>query len=181
MWGNDHQITAVEFDADIARAYSEFFPNDVVVIADAHEYLINNYNNFDFIWTSPPCQTHSGFRQNICVRYRGSSAVYPDMRLYQEIIFLNANAQCDWVVENVKPYYKPLIEPTATIQRHNFWSNFYIPEKTLKKSNIRKEQIQQLQERHGFDLTGIKIKNKRQVLRNCVEADAGKFILDLVL
>ncbi len=103
------------------------------------------------------------------------------MRLYQEIIFLNANAECDWVIENVKPYYKPLIEPTATLQRHNFWSNFSIPEKTFKKSNIRSEQISLLQERHGFDLSEIKIKNKRQVLRNCVESDIGKFILDLIL
>ena len=181
LWGNKHEITAVEYDNDIAETYKKFFPYDNVIVADAHQFLLENFMNYDFIWSSPPCQTHSSFRQNIGVRYRGVAPVYPDMRLYQEIIFLNANAKCKFVVENVKPYYTPLIEPSKTLQRHNFWSNFDIKDKEFKKSNIRKEQIPDLQQRHGFDLSKIKLKNKRQVLRNCVESEVGKHILDCAI
>jgi hypothetical protein len=88
LWGNEHQITAVEHDPLIAAIYQDQFPNDEVIVTDAHEYLLDNYKNFDFIWSSPPCPTHSSFRFNIDVRYRGTKAEYPDMSLYQEIILL---------------------------------------------------------------------------------------------
>jgi len=58
------------------------------------------------------------------------------MTLYEEILFLQHHAECKWVVENVKPYYKPLI-PGKLIQRHMFWSNFDIPDKEFPKDNIR--------------------------------------------
>ena len=176
-WGDEHEITAVEWDEELAKLYQERFPNDKVIVADAHQYLLDHFKEYDFIWSSPPCQSHSSFRQNICVRYRGTKPMYPDMRLYQEILFLQANFKGKWVVENVKPYYKPLIEPTAFIQRHMFWSNFEIPDKEFKKDKIRTAQIPQLQELHGFDLSGYKIKNKRQVLRNCVLPQLGEHIL----
>ena len=176
LW-EDCEITAVEFDENIARVYHDLFPNDKVIVDDAHEYLRNHYHEFDFIWSSPPCQTHSSFRQNIGVRFRGVEPVYPDMKLYQEVLFLQANAKCKWVVENVKPYYEPLIKPTKILQRHLFWSNFEIADKEFPKSNIRGEQIPHLQERHGVDLSDVKLKNKRQVLRNCVEAEVGNHIL----
>jgi DNA (cytosine-5)-methyltransferase 1 len=83
-------------------------------------------------------------------------------------------------VENVKPYYNYLIEPTVTLMRHPFWSNFEIPEREFEKDNIRKAQIPQLSAKYGYDLSGYKLPNKRQVLRNCVEPEIGKYILDLV-
>ena len=86
-----HQITAIENNPEIAKIYQDFFPQDEVIVADAHQYLLDHYKEFDFIWTSPPCQSHSSFRQNIGVRYRGVQAIYPDMRLYQEILFLQYN------------------------------------------------------------------------------------------
>ena len=168
---------AVENDPEIAKVYQSFFPNDKVIVGDAHDFLLNNYDKFDFIWSSPPCQTHSSFRQNIGVRYRGVEAVYPDMKLYQEILFLQANFKGKWVVENVKPYYKPLIEPTKELQRHLFWSNFEIADREFKKDKIRSAQIPDLQELHGFDLKDWKLKNKRQVLRNCVYPELGLHIL----
>jgi len=58
LW-EDVDVTAVEWDEDIAEVYQENFPNDNVVVDDAHEYLKNNYRDFDFIWSSPPCPTHS--------------------------------------------------------------------------------------------------------------------------
>ena len=177
LWGDEHEITAVENNPDIAKIYQDLFPADKVVIGDAHEYLREHYKEFDFIWSSPPCQTHSSFRQNIGVRYRGVKAEYPDMKLYQEILFLQANAKCKWVVENVKPYYKPLIEPTIILQRHLFWANFPIEDKEFKKDIIRKAQIPDLQELHGFDLSSYKLPNKRQILRNVVSPELGKYIL----
>jgi DNA (cytosine-5)-methyltransferase 1 len=45
------EVTAVEYDAEIAKAYQERFPNDKVIVADAHEYLLQNFKNFDFIWS----------------------------------------------------------------------------------------------------------------------------------
>ena len=101
------------------------------------------------------------------------------MKLYEEIILLQnfAPKECKWVVENVKPYYESLIKPTAILQRHYFWSNFDIPDAEFEKDVIRKAQIPDLQKKYGFDLSKYKLKNKRQVLRNCVEPKLGKHIL----
>ena len=181
LWGDDYEITVIENNKEIAAVYKKFFPNDEVLITDAHDFLLEFYKDFDFIWSSPPCQSHSSFRQNICVRYRGTKPVYPDLKLYEEILFLQANFKGKWVVENVKPYYKPLIEPTSKLDRHLFWSNFEIKDKTFKKDNIRKIQIPGLQKKYGFNLDNFRIKNKRQVLRNCVEPEMGKYILDCAL
>lgn len=179
LWGDEHEVTAIEYDPYILKIYQDYFPNDKVSAADAHQYLREHFNEFDFIWSSPPCQTHSSFRQNIGVRYRGVEPKYPDMRLYQEILFLQANFKGKWLVENVKPYYKPLIEPTVVLDRHLFWTNFEIPKKEFKKEYwIRHSQIPQLQKLHGFDLSSYKLKNKRQILRNCVYPELGLHVLN---
>ena len=176
LWSG-HDITAVELDQNIAQIYSAYFPQDKLVVADAHQFLLDHFNEFDFIWSSPPCQSHSSFRQNICVRYRGTKPVYPDMKLYQEILFLQANFRGKWVVENVKPYYKPLIEGKL-LQRHLFWSNFDIPDKKFSKDNIRTAQIPDLQRAYDYDLSRYKLANKRQVLRNCVSPELGQYVLE---
>lgn len=180
LWGDEHDITAVEFDERIAAIYQDLYPNDTVIVGDAHQYLLDHYIEFDFIWASPPCPTHSSFRHNICVRFRGTKAEYPDMRLYQEIIFLTHHAQCKWVVENVKPYYKPLIEGKI-IQRHLFWSNFELGDIVIKGDSLRSAQIPDLEKHHGFDLSKYKLPNKRQVLRNCVHPEVGLHILNNVI
>jgi DNA (cytosine-5)-methyltransferase 1 len=176
LWTNC-KVTAIELDENIAKIYKDFFPNDEVIVADAHQYLLDHYKEYDFIWSSPPCQSHSSFRQNICVRFRGTKPEYPDMKLYQEILFLQNNFKGKWVVENVKPYYEPLIKPTKILQRHLFWSNFDIQDKEFEKDNIRTAQIPDLQKKYGFDLSIYKLSNKRQVLRNCVEPELGLHIL----
>ena len=66
LW-DEVKVTAVEFNADIANVYCHLYPADNVIVGDAHQYLLDNFKNFDFIWSSPPCQTHSSFRQNIGV------------------------------------------------------------------------------------------------------------------
>ena len=66
----DVDVTAVEIEPNIAKIYQDFFPDDKVIITDAHQYLLEHYNEYDFIWSSPPCQSHSSFRHNICVKFR---------------------------------------------------------------------------------------------------------------
>ena len=176
LWENV-EVTAVEINPEIAQIYSDFYPDDEIIIGDAHNYLLENYNKYDFIWSSPPCQTHSSFRQNICVRFRGTNPEYPKMELYQEILFLKYNAKCNWVVENVKPYYEPLI-PAKLIQRHLFWSNFGIENISIKNDDIRTAQIPELQKQLNINLDNYKLGNKRQILRNCVEPELGLHIIN---
>ena len=170
-------VTAVEFCPKIATAYADMYPDDEVIVGDAHQYLQDNYKDFDFIWSSPPCQTHSQMRQNLAVRFRGTLAVYPDMKLYQEIIFLRHNFKGKWVVENVRPYYEPLIKPNIIMDRHLFWCNFDIKPFEVDKAKLRSAQIPDLQEFFGIDLSAYKITEKRQVLRNCVNPLVGQHIL----
>lgn len=175
LW-DGHEITAVEYDPQIAAVYADLYPNDTVIVGDAHEYLRLHHTEFDFIWSSPPCQTHSSFRFNIGERFRGIEPKFPDMTLYEEIVFLQTRSTSLWVVENVVPYYKPLIE-AQKINRHLYWANFEIPQLTKITENLREAQIPQLQEMHGISLEGYKLKNKRQVLRNCVAPLTGLEIL----
>ncbi len=179
LWENC-KVTAVELDPKIAEIYKDLYPNDTVIVEDAHEYLKNHFKEFDIIWSSPPCQSHSSFRQNIGVRYRGVEAIYPDMKLYQEILFLKYNFTGKWIVENVKPYYEPLIKPTKLLQRHLFWSNCNIEDANFEPEKIRSAQIPDLQKLHGFDLSKYKLSNKRQVLRNCIYPQLGLHIFNSI-
>ena len=177
LWKNV-DVTAVEYDPQIAAIYQDRFPGDKVIIGDAHDYLLQNYDQFDFIWSSPPCQSHSNIRYNLGVKYGKAIPMYPDLTLYQEILFLRHHFKGKWVVENVKPYYSYLIPPTTFIQRHPIWANFKIPEKIFEKDNIRFGNITTMQLFHDIDLSQYKIPNKRQLLRNCVHKDLGKWVLD---
>jgi DNA (cytosine-5)-methyltransferase 1 len=103
------------------------------------------------------------------------------MKLYQEIIFLKYNFDGKWVVENVNPYYSPLIDPNVELDRHKFWCNFDIEKAEFVRPKLRAAQIPQLQEAYGYDLSEYKLPNKRQVLRNCVLPEVGKHILDAVI
>lgn len=176
--GKKHDITAVEINESIAKVYKDNFPNDKVVVGDAHKYLENNYQDFDFIWASPPCPTHSDIRAKIGVNSGQVDAKYPDMKLYQEIIFLKEFFDGDWVVENVVSYYEPLIKPQET-QRHYFWSNFTIPKVDVGKDNIAKGKIKEWEDRFGYDLNDYSFDgiSKKKVLRNCVHPKIGKAIL----
>ena len=181
LWGDEHNITAVEIREDIAAVYKSIYRQDILIVGDAHKYLKEHFSEFDFIWASPPCQTHGSFRQNICVNLRGTQPEYPDMKLYQEIIFLKHNFNGNWVVENVKPYYDFLIYPDFSIQRHCYWSNVKVPKIDIDNENLREVQIPELQKIHGINLDKYKVENKRQVLRNCVSPEIGKYILDYIM
>ncbi len=189
LWDKGHKVTAVEIVPEIAEVYKRFFADDNVIVADAHDYLLNHFKEYDFIWSSPPCPTHS-----VCCHFlKGQGIIrYPDMKLYQEIILLKHFFKGKYVVENVKPYYKPLIEPQI-LGRHCFWANFKIQDRKIdyvqigtfnrqasknaqRKAIIREAQIPELTDLHGLNLMGIKLKNKRQILRNCVLPEIGLHI-----
>lgn len=177
-WGDDHEVTAVEFDPEIAAVYQELYPRDRVVVGDALAYLVEHFNEYDLIWVSPPCPTHGQYRYNVGVRAKGYAPVLPDMTsLYGVIVFLQHHADNLWVVENVVPYYQPLIEPTVRLQRHLVWSNFPIPERKFAAKKVRSKNKISDYDDLGVDLSGTKIKNKRQVLRNMVDPELGAHIL----
>lgn len=185
LWGNTHQITAVEYNEEIAMIYKDYFPNDEVIIADAHEYLLYNYMNYDFIWSSPPCPTHSRMRYT-CTKQeqktRGKLDVkYVDMTLYQEILLLEKYFEGKYVVENVIPYYEPLI-PAKKLGRHLFWTNFNVGSYKSEKNVLRGNSMSVLQEQRGFDLSKFKIKQRKDtILLNCVDSELGLYILNCAM
>lgn len=175
-------ITAVEIDPKIAKVYKQQNPNDEVIIEDAHKYLIENFEKFDFIWSSPPCQTHS----KMVKATRHKFKKYPDMSLYQEIIFLQNFFKGKWIVENVIPYYSPLIQPTKQIGRHLFWSNFRFETEEVKSPKnfincSNSSDVKKMKDWLGIHYEGnIYYQNNHcpgQVLRNCVHPIVGKHIL----
>lgn len=182
LWDNC-EVTAVELDPELARLYKERFPNDTVIVADAHQYLLDHYKEFDFIWSSPPCPSHSRIRlTNTGEGERKSPASYPDMKLYQEIIFLQHFFKGKWVVENVIPYYKPLI-PAKEICRHLFWSNFLITKPLTERKiegNIFRKNQKQLEKFHNIDLSTYKGEQRKdKISRNLVDYELGKHIFDI--
>jgi len=185
LWGDDHQITSVELNADVAGVYSRYFPNDEMIIDDAHDYLLRNFDKFDFIWVSPPCQTHSKMARVNFKRY--DLRKYFDAKLWQEIVLLQQFAKCKWVVENVTPYYEPLIPPTKKVERHLFWSNFIIG--TFKNKNCPNfidAKYDDIKRWLGYDDFEDKIylngnHDYTQILRNCVHPETGFYILNCAL
>lgn len=191
-WTKEHlgfevEVTAVELNPEIAKIYQDFFPQDKVIVTDAHQYLLEHFKEYDFIWSSPPCPTHS-----VCSHFlKGQGIIrYPDMKLWQEIILLKHFYEGKYCIENVKSYYKPLYQPQE-IGRHYFWTNFRISsikidyqigtmnrqasKEKQRKAIIREAQIPEFLALH--DLKDFKLPNKRQVLRNCVLPKIGLHIL----
>jgi len=182
-WGDEHEITAVELDEELASLYQERFPNDTVIVADAHQYLLDHYQEFDFIWTSPPCPTHSKVR----VTQKNQDFYipkYPDMKLYEEIIFLKEHFKGQYVVENVIPYYEPLI-PAKKRGRHLYWTNFNLPNELSNKEygkNLSNMKIKELSKYHDYDFNKYNGKQSRmKIARNLVDYEAGKTILDTAM
>ena len=132
--------------------------NDTV--SDAHQYLLDHYKEFDFLF---------GLRRRVLLIAELAQCkkkkIYPDMALYQVIIFLK-----HWFrgkvfsISTIIPYYKPLIESVSTenAHRHCLWTNFWVQdmEKPIKKLATCKapEERKMLQEEFGFNLdkyTGV--------------------------
>lgn len=186
-WGGANvTITAVELENDIADVYKKLYPEDNVVVGDAHEYLLKHFEEFDFIWTSPPCQTHSKMMK--ATRHKRKR--YSDMALYQEILLLQHFFKGLFVVENVKGYYDPLIRPSKELGRHFIWSNF--PISNFEHKNIKnftgtgtEAGVKKMKDWLGIHFDGhIYYKDNHcpaQVLRNCVHPDMGLHIFNCAL
>lgn len=175
---NKVNITAVEINPKIAECYKKLFPQDNIIVGDAHEYLRQHFREFDFIWCSPPCPTHSVLQMT---RYYDDKLKYPDMTLYQEIIWLQTFFKGKWCIENVIPYYKPLIEPSFKIDRHFFWaSDFILTPKWFDDYTQKKDNIQAMADSYNYNLDILKSCNVdcRLVLRNLVVPEIGKYIFE---
>lgn len=181
LWGDKHEITAVEWNKSVADCYKDLYPNDTVIVGDAHQYLLDHYQEFDFIWSSPPCQSHSRTRA-MCTWKGQNPAVYPDMKLWQEIVFLKHFNKCDYVIENIKPYYKPFIAPQFEIGGHLYWSNKMLLTAKIDEYRGHHAPIEELQALKQIDLSNYKFEgiDKRQVLRNMVEPEDGKYIFEQI-
>ena len=179
---DDIEVTAVELDTELARLYQERFPNDKVIVADAHKYLLDHYKEYDFIWSSPPCPTHSRIQLS---QYTTRDMKYPDMKLYQEIIFLVSFYKGKYVVENVIPYYKPLI-PAHKRDRHLYWTNFNLPNDLNGRKNPdltrTKDLITAMSKYHDYDFRQYKGEQRiDKIARNLVDYKAGKTIFETML
>ena len=177
----DVEVTAVEWDEELAKLYQERFPNDKVIVGDAHQYLLDHYKEFDLIWSSPPCPTHSRLVQTNKNKIKMK---YPDMRLYEEILFLKHIYNGKFVVENVIPYYEPLI-PAQKRHRHLYWTNFNLPN-TLTDREVRistgTNEVKKLCDFHDYDFYKYKGKQPtNKIARNLVDYEAGKTILETAL
>ena len=179
----DCEVTAVELDPELARLYQERFPDDKVIIADAHQYLLDHYKEFDFIWSSPPCPTHSK------VRFTQKNKdfyipQYPNMMLYQEIIFLQHHFTGKYVVENVTPYYEPLI-PAQKRGRHLYWCNFILPNDIAERSmrgimcGQSDDEFNKLCKFNDIDLSKYKDEqSKTKIVRTLVDYEVGLAIFN---
>ena len=186
LWPDDAKVTAVEYDNKIARVYGDLYQLDAVYVEDAHDFLLHHYQDYDFIWSSPPCQSHSRMIRS----GKNRKPRYPDLKLYEEILFLKHNFKGKWVVENVVPYYEPLV-PAVQRGRHLFWANFDIPEfeaPTQPKDFINQTTVagsEALKEWLGIHYEGnIYYEGNHcpaQVLRNAVHPEIGKAIYEAAM
>jgi DNA (cytosine-5)-methyltransferase 1 len=175
--GGDIKVTAVELNPKIAEIYQKHFPNDKVIVDDAHKFLEENFEEYDFIWTSPPCPSHSRIRNIAGVGSGNVKPIYPDMKLYEEILFLNrvyytsgTEFNGRFCVENVRSYYKPLIKPYE-VGMHYFWSNFFIPAFEVKTRG-HFEDLETLQKIKGFKV------DDELMLKNCTEPELGLHVFN---
>ena len=174
----DCDVTAVELDPELARLYQERFPNDTVIIADAHQYLLDHYKEFDFIWSSPPCPSHS----RLALSNKGrTKSKYPDFKLYEEVVFLQNYFDGKYCVENVTPYYEPLI-PAQKRGRHLYWANFNLPIIDEPKNGIignGKNRVERLSKYHQYDFRKYHGKQKiEKIAANLVHYDTGLTIFN---
>jgi len=179
----DIQVTAVELDPHLAKIYQKRFLNDKVIVGDAHQYLLENYKEYDFIWSSPPCPTHSRARF-WSIGANGKKPIYPDLKLYEEILLLDYHFKGKYVIENVIPYYDPMLKPKKR-GRHLYWTNFNLPH-DLKDRRFKisqtKNELKELSKFHKIDLNLYKgNQSKVKIGRNLVDYEAGKTIFETML
>lgn len=192
-WNREEvEVTAVELDKELCKLYKKRFPKDKVICSDAHAFLLelaqnNNINEFDFIWSSPPCPSHSRARR----ANKKAKVIYPDLKLYEEVILLQHNYKGLYCIENVIPYYnkcKPLLNAHKR-GRHIYFTNFTLPEilsnrKRAKIGDNSKDEIKNLVKFHEIEEEYKAYKGKQRkdkIARNLVDFEAGLTILESAL
>lgn len=178
LWPSIAKVVAVELNPKIADVYKRLYPLDEVVVGDAHQYLLDHYEQFDAVWSSSPCQSHT--RMMKFTRHKLKR--YPDLSLYQEVIFLQHFFKGNWIVENVIPYYDPLIKPSAKCGRHLVWSNKPVtpfevkqPKNTINLATVsgKKVMMDWLDIHYEENIYYDGNHCPAQVLRNCVHPELG--------
>jgi len=168
LWKNV-EVTAIEINEQIAGIYQYNFPNDKVIVTDAHQYLVNHFKEFDFIWASPPCPTHS--RLNYSIKEKD----YIDMKLYQEITLLKSWFKGKYCIENVIPYYESLIKPSVELGRHYFWTNFDVQVKEFSNIDVTRSKPQELANDLNMPIPRYKA---GLLLRNCLKPTIGEHLFN---
>ena len=181
----DYEYIAIENDPEVIEAREKLFNiyeghTLYIINTDAYTFLnTTSSKEYDFIWASPPCQSHS--RLNMFYNRKN-----PDMRLWSLITRLQQQ-QIPFIVENVEPYYREPIQHTLELGRHRFWSNkpllpFEVPE---RQKDWGWMGIPDWEEYHGIEsrvTSHIKDRMKRrQVLRNMTHYSISYSIIKQIL
>lgn len=188
---SSHEITAVDFNPKIVNIYKKLYPNDLIIEKDVFDYLQEiDLLEYDFIWSSPPCQSHSHMQ---VFTKNGRKAKLPMINQVLGLaLWLKKYYPGPFVVENVVPWYGILKTNklfTVVIDRHLFYSNFKILPKSFDKGNnrhgsiggIMRESREYLMNKHHLpnwileDLSGVH--DKDQIIRNCVDSKIGDYVL----
>lgn len=171
LWPSEWVITAVELNPRVAAEYQARYPDDVVIVGDAHRYVLDHAHEFDAIWTSPPCPTHSRINNTRKVKPK------PDPSLWEQIAFLRALGR-PFVVENVHTYYDPPILPDLVTERHYYWTSeppvLVTSHWTPAKLGRRHESADQLADNYGLPrLAAGSVPDRRLAMRNAVLPSEG--------
>ncbi len=106
------------------------------------------------------------------------------MKLYEEIILLDKFYKGKYCVENVIPFYEPLIAAKKR-GRHLYWTNFNLPNILSKRKSPEMKgsgSIERFSKFHNYDFYKYKGKqNRGKMSRNLVDYEAGKTIFETVL
>ena len=113
------------------------------------------------------------------------------MKLYEEIILLETVSKGQtprfkgkYVVENVIPYYEPLI-PGLKRHRHLYWTNFNLPNTLTDRSvqiSAGLDEVKKLCKFHDYNFYQYKGKQPtKKIARNLVDYEAGRTILETAL
>ena len=178
-WPEEWEVWNIEIDEGLVEDLRKNFPNDVTIRYDSMKYLLQHYEDFDFIWASPPCQTHSRMNRIKSSKYHRFNFVDPS--LYQIIIFLKENFKGGFIVENVRPYYGEFFNPVI-IGRHAFWSNYDINHLNYNSPefNLFDLSLKELEDYFKIKLSKNRYignsHDPKQPYRNAVSPELGKLL-----
>jgi len=157
---------AIEIDPAVCQAHKKNHLESNVICADVKDWL-DKVTDFDFVWASPPCQTHSiNNYSNKAIGYKTKPV---DWSLWHVIDILQRAETIPFVVENVKIWYNEPFKHNFKLDRHYFWTNLQLVPFDYHKKPAKEWchiSVKDWQEYHQLEpaTTG----DKRQQLRNCV-------------